>query len=77
MTVCNDSIILIEMSTDVQCNIFRAKCGANEFAVLPFFRRMSGSMGYWGLEGMYVLGKARQRALDDAGLHLSYYGNLG
>ncbi|CAK9097054.1 unnamed protein product [Durusdinium trenchii] len=35
-----------------------------------------GSMGYWGLEGMYVLGKARQRALDDAGLHLSYYGNL-
>ncbi|CAK9096175.1 unnamed protein product [Durusdinium trenchii] len=35
-----------------------------------------GSMGYWGVEGMYVLGKARQRALDDAGLHLSYYGNL-
>ena len=33
-------------------------------------------MGYSGEEGLYVLAKAQKNAIDAAGLHLGYYGNL-
>ena len=34
-----------------------------------------GDVGYLGVDGLYVLGKARRKSLDDTGLHLSYYGH--
>ncbi|CAK8985491.1 unnamed protein product [Durusdinium trenchii] len=34
----------------------------------------SGSMGFSGVEGMFVMGRTRQNALERSGLHLSYYG---
>ncbi|CAK8985487.1 40S ribosomal protein S6 [Durusdinium trenchii] len=36
----------------------------------------SGSMGFSGVEGMFVMGRTRQNALERSGLHLSYYGNF-
>ena len=37
--------------------------------------RNLGELGYLGVDGLFILGKARQRCLEANGLHLSYYGN--
>ena len=35
-----------------------------------------GGMGYSGVEGLYVMGRARQASRAANGVHLSYYGHL-
>ncbi|CAK9050882.1 40S ribosomal protein S6, partial [Durusdinium trenchii] len=35
-----------------------------------------GSLGYLGIDGLYVLGIARRKSRADTGIHMSYYGNL-
>lgn len=36
----------------------------------------SGSLGYLGIDGLYVLGIARRKSRADTGIHMSYYGYL-